>query len=330
MKRIWAVALILFVTCNAKRNDQPATPPEPIMVGGPGTTTPRWCMEKEGPQGFRAYFSDGSKVYFCTTADGKTRYLASIIDPTSGLYHLGLQEKSAAMTIKHSGPESITFELPEPFDPQEKSWAAGPWLVWADPAQAPQGFGAYSNFCKTLKHGEGFLNEGSDGRLFLPKEFESRDTAIKFWYTATEPVIAKEYSFKELSNGRLVTLKVGSKYLNRTMVDVAPKKGVYYFMKPVKEVLSLEPSSQKFEVQSNQTGVFFMPEGSNKPGTRTTPGFGPFKIVPVDQKNPSLKQVYLQNALDPSTPQYVKIDAQGTDNRGATLENATIFCIEVE
>jgi hypothetical protein len=285
-------------------------------------------MENEGPQGFRAYFSDGSKVYFCATTDGKTRYLTSIIDPTSGHYHLGLQEKPMSMTIKHSENEAITFVLPEPFDPEEKSWAAGPWLVWADPAQAPQGFGAYSKFCKTLKQGEGFLNEGSDERLILPKEFESRNTAIKFWCTATEPVIPKEYSFTELSKGKLVTLKVGPKYLHRTMVDVAPKKGVYYFMKPVKEVLSLEPSPQKFEIQSNQMGVFFMPEGSNKPGTRTTPGFGPFKIVPVDQKNPSLKQVYLQNALDPTSPEYVQIDTQGTDNRSTPIENATIFCIE--
>ncbi|MFA5306154.1 MAG: hypothetical protein WC365_01765 [Candidatus Babeliales bacterium] len=328
MKKILLGACFIFLTCSAKKPDQPVIKSE--MVGGPATTTPLWCRQAESPQEFRQAFSDGSSVYFCTTVNGKTRYLATIKDESSGFYHLGLQDKSIPMIIKYQGTDAITFDLPSPFDPQEARWAAGPWLVWGDPDEVPKNSGAYSGYCKTLKQGEGFLNEDAKGRLVLPSEFASRDTAIKFWCTATEPAVAKEYSFKELSNGTRVTLKVGAKYLNRTTVDLPFKKGVYYFMKPVKEVISLVDTPQQFEVQKTALGIFFMPPGYGKPGTRTMPGFGPFKIVPFDQSNPSLNQVYLQNALDSSTPQYAQIDNLETKNRSVPIEKATIFCIRVE
>ncbi|MFA6263188.1 MAG: hypothetical protein WCW33_00885 [Candidatus Babeliales bacterium] len=295
---------------------------QPIKVGG------MYLTAEEEPAARREWlksYPNGSKLLLNMGLDNEY-HLAAIKEPGTTLYYLGLQKEPYDITIKHDeGSDFITFELPQLKD--SDAWAIGPWKV------VPQHGSLGPRLLLWHEEKGGFLcADQTFSQLFITKG-DVRSGNVSFWYygskraepsaetTPAAPATPlKEYVFKELSNGTKVTIwsNQNKSYITykRVPAPMFGKSGrpMPTLIQPTKAIIETSPTPQIYEIQINELGVFFMPPG--KPGTRSVPGFGPYKVVPVDPKNPNLQQIYLQNASEPT--KYVNVDSNGTVIANAT------------
>jgi hypothetical protein len=291
---------------------------QPIKVGGMYLTPEE---ESTARREWLKSYQNGSQLLLSMGPDNEY-HLAAIKEPATGLYHLGFQKEPYYIPIKHDEKSDfITFELTQLKD--SDAWAIGPWKV------VPQHGSLGPRFLLWHTEKNGYLRADQKFSTLSITNGDDRSGNVSFWYygskpakqvTEATPVVAvtpliRGYDFKELSNGTLVKIwsNPNKSYITYKRVP-APMFGktgqpIPTFIQPTKAVIETSRTPQTYEIQINDGVVFFMSPGFNKPGTPGGPGFGPFKIIPVNPTKPNLQQIYLQNAYEPTT--YVNVDSNG-------------------